>query len=75
MDPDPRQSGETFSIVYRTGSPERCAWHRVLDTFPSKDATREKRDEIERMGYKTLIFRTYELNALGMPEGWNAEQR
>jgi len=30
-------------------------------------------DDIERMGYKALIYKTDSLNAIGLPIGWDAK--
>jgi hypothetical protein len=59
---------KTYTVVYRTGGTLRCEWHRVADT--SHAIALKDQAEIERMGYKALIFDTEQLNAVGLPEGW-----
>jgi hypothetical protein len=43
-------------IVYRTGGTIDFKWQRVFDTFPSEDAAKARREEIERMGYPTKLI-------------------
>lgn len=61
----------TFTVIYRTGGPAMCAWHKCLAVLTMEEAIEMKRD-IERGGRKAIIHKTDELNALGMPEGWEA---
>jgi len=63
----------TWTVVYRTGGTARCAWHRVLDSYPNETSARSKASEIERMGYRALVFITRQLDAIGMPEGWDSD--
>ena len=62
---------DTYTVAYRTGGTEYCTWRRTLP-FATKKLAYHKREEIETMGYKALVFKTAELNKIGLPEGWEA---
>ena len=61
----------TFTNVYRTGGTAMCEWRRCLPVA-TREKANQQRAEVERMGYKTLTFKTHELDSIGMPEGWDA---
>lgn len=63
---------KTFTVIYRTGGPERCEWRDVWIAYGTRAAAAEGAAKIEAMGYKTLIFDTATLAAVGMPVGWEA---
>lgn len=62
----------TYSVIYRQGGTERCRWNRVLETYSTREQAKSSADKIERQGYKTLIQRTVDLEAHGLPIGWDA---
>jgi hypothetical protein len=61
-----------FALVYRTGGKLSCKWNRVLENFETRQAAEEAATKIEKMGYKTLIFKRGMLDSIGLPEGWEA---
>ena len=65
-------SKESYTVIYRTGGYASFEWKRIGTDFQTKADAKVKADEIERMGYKSLIFSTRQLNAAGMPEGFDA---
>ena len=62
-----------YSIVYRSGGTHCCTWQRVLNSYADVASANAKADEIERMGYKTLVTPLATLRAIGMPIGWTAD--
>jgi len=38
----------------------------------TREAANTQRAEVERMGYKAIVHKTHELDATGMPVGWDA---
>lgn len=58
---------EQYTVIYRTGGSERFTWHRLAKNT-SLEIARKDAEEIERMGYKTLIHKTKQLDAIGLPE-------
>jgi hypothetical protein len=64
---------QTFTIAYRSGGTSNCVWTRVLEVYGSHAEARAAADDIERMGYKVLIYKTDSLNAIGLPIGWDAQ--
>ena len=61
----------TFTVVYRTGGTENCTWRRTM-AYATREEARESAASVERMGYKALVHKTHEIDAIGMPEGWDA---
>ena len=61
---------ETYTVIYRTGGPARCKWHRTTPAHATRASAASYASDIERMGYKTLVHRTHILDAVGMPVGW-----
>ena len=59
----------TFTVAYRCGGPAACEWKRTLAfvTRPEADAAAAS---IEAGGRKALVYRTAELDRIGLPEGW-----
>ncbi len=66
------QHAESFSVAYRTGGPALCQWRRVYETFPTREAARACAERTERMGYKSNIYKTAELDRIGLPVGWDS---
>ena len=62
----------SYTVIYRTGGTENCKCRRQNKNMLACGAARPLADDIERMGYKALIHRTADLDAHGMPEGWDA---
>ena len=69
--PNQMTKHESFTVVYRTGGTENCQWRRT-SALSSKEAARDLANLNERMGYKSLVFKTGDLDSLGMPTGWEA---
>jgi len=59
-----------FAVVYRTGGVYSCKWNRVLENYSTRDEALVKAQEIERMGYKTIIHKHSTLDIMGLPVGW-----
>lgn len=62
-------SNNSFSLIYQTGGTANFKWNRVLGAFSRTEAD-AKRDEIMRMGYPTMIYKTSELDAIGGPSAF-----
>lgn len=60
-----------YFVFYRQGGTEMCQWHRVLECYSSHHEARPKAQEIEHMGYKTIIMSQEEIESQGIPIGWN----
>jgi hypothetical protein len=60
-----------YEIAYRTGGTENAKWRRVVGQF-EWPACQAKRTEIEKMGYKTVANKAGWIEAIGLPEGWEA---
>ncbi len=60
-----------YTVIYRIGGPARFSWRRTFDQYRTMKAAIDKQREIERMGYKALIFDSDELNRHGMPTTWD----
>lgn len=58
-----------YTVIYRTGGPDRYGWCRTL-AFGTYAEMQIKAAEVERMGYKTLIHNAKLLQAIGLPETW-----
>jgi hypothetical protein len=58
----------TYTVIYRTGGTERFKWNRMLDTFTTHAAATLEAEDVERMGYRALVYNTAKLDAIGMPE-------
>ena len=66
-----RNTRTTYTVAYRMGGTANCTWHRTL-AFSTRDEARRVADDVERGGRKALVFKTHELDAIGMPVGWEA---
>jgi hypothetical protein len=67
------KNNNNYSVIYRTGGTVNFKWKRVLNIFIDKESAQMKKDELEKMGYKTLIFKTDQLNSIGLPESYDVE--
>ena len=63
---------KTYTVIYRTGGTLNAKWHRTLGRFTDYKKAVASANEIERQGYKALIQDTKMLDAIGLPEGWEA---
>ena len=61
---------QAYTVVYRTGGTENCEWKRTSN-FSSRDEADRVRAETERMGYRALVFTAHNIDAIGMPQGWD----
>jgi hypothetical protein len=59
---------KSYTVIYKTGGTECYQWHKIYTSFATVESAIEKRKELERMGYESLIHDTMLLNAIGMPE-------
>lgn len=59
-----------YCLVYRTGGTENFKWNRTLPM--TKVEATEKKWELEKMGYKTLIVDYNQSLSIGLPEGYEA---
>lgn len=61
-----------YSVVYRTGGYLNAKWHRMIN-YPTRDAAQAAADDVERMGYKTIVQSVAYLDAIGLPVGYCSE--
>jgi hypothetical protein len=61
-----------YTVIYRTGGELACEWHRSLISG-SFEHCQNKAEEVQRMGYKTLIQDRNALAVMGLPVGWDAD--
>ena len=59
-----------YSVIYRKGGTMRCEWWKLFNTNQSEEHALANKERMERMGYKTLIVKTKDLEVIGMPIGW-----
>lgn len=60
----------TYEVIYRTGGTNHCKWRRLYYRFQDRSNAVAKAQEIERMGYKSAVRTTKELESIGLPVGW-----
>lgn len=60
----------TFEVIYRMGGPHYCKWMRIYWRYRDRSEAVAMAQEIERMGYKTAVRTTEELERIGLPVGW-----
>ena len=65
------KKSDTFTVIYRTGGTLRCRWHKTSPKALREDAQALAAD-LEKAGDKSLVHNTQLLNAIGLPEGWEA---
>lgn len=58
-----------YTVVYRTGGTANCKWNRTVTG--TRAECEKMRTDTEKMGYKALLFKTVQLDSIGMPEGWD----
>jgi hypothetical protein len=61
-----------WSVIYRSGGSKRCFWRRVLNSFNGIGNAIDTASELERAGYKAFVRETKDLDAIGLPIGWEA---
>jgi hypothetical protein len=66
------QQGKSFTVVWRQGTPENCRWNPCLPVAAKDEATKQAA-EITLMGYKCIIFDTYQYRSIGGPVGWGSD--
>jgi hypothetical protein len=66
---------QSFAVIYRTGGTANFHWRRLFNEFAGADAkaraTAEK-TSLERMGYAALVMDAGQLEAIGLPETYDA---
>jgi len=60
-----------WTVIYRTGGTDNARWRAMQPCRTRYDAD-VMADYCARMGYKPMVFVTAQLNALGMPAGFDA---
>lgn len=66
------QGQKTWTVCYRIGDRSNFKWKRIIVPFTTRAEADEKRAEFERMNYKSLVYDTEKLNAIGMPDTFEA---
>lgn len=66
---------QTFTVIYRTGGTENFKWNRVGERYPDRASAKESAAGLERMGYPSLVHDTKLLDAIGLPESFDADER
>lgn len=64
---------KSYTVIYRTGGTENFQWKKCLPVATREKAFQDKA-EIERMGYKSIVHDTDQINAIGLPETYDASQ-
>jgi len=64
---------QTFTVVYRTGGFTNPIWTPTMAFDVLQDAERTQR-QIKQAGREALIYETAELDRVGLPQGWEAQQ-
>ncbi len=59
----------TYAVVYRSGGTHNCHWRRVFGRYTTRESAGMV-ESIERGGRKALVFTTAQLDAVGLPIGW-----
>ena len=59
----------SFTVVYRTGGNDNAKWHKS-SAYQTREEAEIAKESIERGGRKALVFKTADLEIVGMPEGW-----
>ena len=62
---------KTFTVAFRMGGRENVTWNKTSAVDTVAEAIQLK-EGIEMGGRKALIFDTDQLNAVGLPVGWDA---
>lgn len=63
------QEQRHYTVIYRTGGTRSCTWRRLFARYTYTEACRQA-DAIERQGYHTRVEIARELDAIGLPVGW-----
>ena len=63
---------KTFTVVYRVGGTENFKWCKALPVWTREEAIRIKA-EVERGGRPAMVFDTKLLDAVGLPETYDAK--
>jgi hypothetical protein len=64
---------KTWTVVYRAGGTQNCTWTRILERYVTEDDALAKQQQIEREGYKALVYVTAMLDEIGLPIGWSPQ--
>lgn len=63
---------QTFTVIYRTSGTENFKWNRVGERYPNRASAKESAAGLEPMGYPSLVHDTKLLDAIGLPESFDA---
>lgn len=61
-----------YTVIYRMGGPEHCVWRRTFVGHTHKAMAEKMAAELEKSGYKAVVWDTGQLNNIGLPIGWQA---
>ena len=60
-----------YTVIYRVGGPARFEWRRIYTQFNTMQKAIDMKNELIKMGYRALIFKSKELDLHGMPTTWD----
>ncbi len=58
-----------YTVIYRTGGPERFEWHRTL-LQGTNAQMQDEATKIRNSGYRAIVHKTAQLDAIGLPDTW-----
>lgn len=62
----------TFTVVYRTGGTSNAKWRRCV-AVTTRNEAETMASELYVAGFKAIVFITSQLDAIGMPVGFDAD--
>ena len=59
-----------YTVIYRTGGPERFEWRRTLCSGTREQMVHEAA-KCQNAGYRALVHNAAQLDAIGLPDTWD----
>lgn len=64
------RTAKTFSVAYRKGGTAQFSWNRVLEVYATREAANASAQDLGKMGYKSIVYKTADLDSIGLPDTW-----
>ena len=59
---------KSYTVYYQTGGALNFKWHKVFDTYASKELAQASVSDLRKQGYAAHYEDTHLLSYVGMPE-------
>lgn len=65
----------TWTVGYRTGTPDKFRWRRVGKPFATLAQAMTCRSKLIAMGYPAYVYITSQLDSIGLPDTYASDDK